>query len=66
MRSVIKIIALVAAVLLIAYLLMWVYVITHAIFTYQCKIYDGRGFDAEQHRICDNYNTGGLIKVLTN
>jgi len=45
------------------------YILTKAIFTYQCKIgtrYDGSGFDAEQKEICANYNSGGLRKVLTN
>lgn len=66
MKTAIKIITTVVIVAVIAYGAWYSYIITQAIFTYQCKIYDGSGFDIEQKEICANYNSGGLYKVLTN
>jgi len=60
------IVAIVIVLAVISYGAWYSYIITKAIFTYQCKIYDGSGFDDEQRRICADYNSGGLFKVLTN
>ena len=65
MKRVIKWVLIVLGIALLVYVLLWVYVIIHIVFTYQCKIYDGSGFDAEQRQICADYNSGGLRKVLT-
>ena len=52
--------------LAIAYGCWYAYIVTRAIFTYQCKIYDGSGFNDDQKQICADYNIGGVYKVLTN
>jgi len=65
-KRVAGIIAIVVVLVAIVYGSWYSYILTKAIFTYQCKIYDGSGFDAEQKEICANYNSGGLRKVLTN
>lgn len=48
------------------YLALYAYLTLQFMFTWQCQIYDGHDFNAEQVRICENYNSGGLYKVLTN
>jgi len=60
------ILAIIVMLAVIAYGSWYSYIVTKAIFTYQCKIYDGSGFDAEQKQICADFNEGGLFKVLTN
>ena len=54
------------AIVALCYVAIYGYFIMQFMFTWQCKIYDGHDFNAEQVRICDNFNSGGLYKVLTN
>lgn len=56
----------IAIIFVIAVVITYGYLWLKIVFTYQCQIYDGSGFDQEQRDICDNYNSGGLYKVLTN
>lgn len=59
-----KIVSLIALLAVIAYGSWYSYIITNAVFTYQCKIYDGSGFDDEQREICKKYLEGGLLNVI--
>lgn len=64
-KTILTIIGLAAAVLLF-YAAFYTYFVLQFMFTWQCQIYDGHDFNQEQVRICENYNSGGLYKVLTN
>jgi hypothetical protein len=64
-KIILIIVGLIAAVALF-YVALYSYFMLQFMFTWQCKIYDGHDFNAEQVKICNDYNSGGLYKVLTN
>jgi capsular polysaccharide biosynthesis protein len=49
----------------VAYAAMYAYLLTKAAFTWQCQIYVGE-MSAEGRKVCADYNSGGMLKVLTN
>lgn len=55
----------IAIIFVLAVVAVYGYLWLKIIYTYQCQIYDGSGFNTEQRQICADYNSGGLIKVLT-
>lgn len=63
-RLILILLALILAAVLY-YLVMYAYLLTKATFTWQCQIYTGE-MSTEGREVCDKYNSGGLIKVLTN
>lgn len=63
-KIILVLIGLIAAVALF-YLALYGYFMLQFMFTWQCRIYDGSDFNAEQVEICEKFNSGGLYKVLT-
>lgn len=59
--AVVGLVLLVAIGLIVTYGYLYVY----AAFTWQCNIYTGEK-TVEAQKVCDDFNSGGLIKVLTN
>lgn len=41
------------------------YLMLYAAFTWQCNIYVGEK-TAEAQKVCDDFNSGGMLRVLTN
>lgn len=58
---------LIAAILAVVlyYVVAYAYLMTKAAFTWQCKIYVGE-MTQEGRKTCNDFNSGGLKKVLTN
>lgn len=63
-RTALILVALVLAVVLY-YAAMYSYLYVKAVFTWQCQIYTGE-MSTEGRKVCEQYNSGGLYKVLTN
>lgn len=63
-RIILTLLALVLAVVLY-YVVAYGYLYMKAAYTWQCKIYVGE-MTAEARKVCDDYNSGGFYKVLTN
>lgn len=59
------ILSLIIAVVAIYYIVGYSYLYVKAAFTWQCKIYVGE-MTPEGRKTCDDFNSGGLTKVLTN
>jgi len=64
-KNIVKIAGLLVIVVALGYIAVYGYLITYAAFTWQCNIYVGPQ-TAEAREVCDNFNSGGFIKVLTN
>lgn len=63
-RIILTLIAAILAVVLY-FVISYAYLYTYAAFTWQCKIYVGE-MTPEGRKVCDDFNSGGLYKVLTN
>ena len=63
-RIVLVVVSLVLAAALV-YATIYAYLMLYAAFTWQCNIYVGEK-TVEAQQVCDQFNSGGLIKVLTN
>ncbi len=63
-RIILTLIAAILAVVLY-YVVAYSYLTMKAAYTWQCKIYVGE-MTAEGREVCDDYNSGGFWKVLTN
>lgn len=63
-RIILTLIAAVLAVVLY-YVVAYSYLTMKAAYTWQCKIYVGE-MSTEGRKVCDDYNSGGFWKVLTN
>lgn len=63
-RIILTLIAAILAVVLY-YVVAYSYLTMKAAYTWQCKIYVGE-MTAEGRKVCDDYNSGGFWKVLTN
>lgn len=66
MKTAIKVVGVIVTLFVLTVVVVYGYLWLKVIFTYQCRVYDGSGFTQEQHQICNDYNTGGLTRVLTN
>jgi len=64
-KKLIRIAGAVIIVVALGYLMVYGYLLMYAAFTWQCNIYVGEQ-TAEARQVCDDFNTGGFIKVLTN
>ena len=49
----------------IGYVAAYGYLMMYAAFTWQCNIYVGE-MTVEGQRVCNDFNDGGMIRVLTN
>lgn len=63
-RILLTLISLVLIVAL-AYVAMYAYLMMYAAFTWQCNIYVGEK-TVEGQKVCNDFNDGGMIRVLTN
>lgn len=67
-RIIKRIVLVVVSLVLVAalcYVAVYGYLIMYAAFTWQCNIYTGEK-TVEAQQVCDNFNSGGMYKVLTN
>lgn len=64
LKRVIKTIAAVALIVAVTYVLIMAYLFLKFIYVWNCQVYTGR-LTPEAEQVCNDYNTGGLKKVLT-